>query len=506
MLQKIIAILQITLARVRLKIQRTTYQGWIRRHERDILETEPLLWQPLISVIVPVYNVERELLEACVESVRGQTYPNWELCMADDASTMDCVRETLKEYGSDERISVVWRSGNGHISRATNSALELAKGEFVAFLDCDDMLAPHALYEVVKMLNRHPGLDLLYSDEDKIDEAGTRRRYPHFKTGWSPDTLMSMMYTGHLGVYRRSIVEELGGLRVGYEGAQDYDLTLRFTERTDRIAHVPGILYHWRESARSTSADAGAKPYVMEAQRKAKEDALRRRGLAGRLEYLEGLSQFRVHYLPVKGALVSIILCSSGAEEKMCGCIDALKGETSWKGCEWLIAGPGRLPDTVRRAKGEFLLFLADDLEMITADGIERMAGHAGLAHVGAVGAKILYPDGHTICHCGVEDKPEGIEWILQGRDDRVVYDPGANRVDRNVPAVAGGCLMITREKYQGLAGGEMKDLTSGSQIGLCRCLRERGYHNVLRKDVIFHRVTYSQPGFGYCSRQPSWP
>ena len=205
------------------------YHKWIKKNEKDCYKVTKLEHNPLISVVVPVYNVKAGMLRECIKSVTGQTYTNWQLCLADDASTWEETKEVLKEYENQDKIKIVYRTENGHISKATNSALEVAEGEFVAFMDCDDTIAPNALYEVAKKLNEEPELDFIYSDEDKIDEGGGNRHFPHFKPEWSPDTLMSFMYTSHLGVYRTSLVREVGMLREGLEGAQDYDLTLRIT-------------------------------------------------------------------------------------------------------------------------------------------------------------------------------------------------------------------------------------------------------------------------------------
>ena len=229
------------------------YETWITMLEANENYDEKFEYNPKISILVPVYNVLDRHLIPCIESVLNQVYTNWELCLADDCSSWDSVRETLAKYEGNEKIKIVYRTENGHISRCTNSALEIATGEFVAFMDCDDVLRPNALYEVVKKLNENPNLDFIYSDEDKIDDDGFNRHMPHFKPDWSPDTLMSHMYTCHFGVYRRSIANEIGGLRADYEGAQDYDFTLRFTEKTNKIAHIDKILYHWRERKESTA-------------------------------------------------------------------------------------------------------------------------------------------------------------------------------------------------------------------------------------------------------------
>ena len=195
------------------------YETWITMLEANENYDEKFEYNPKISILVPVYNVLDRHLIPCIESVLNQVYTNWELCLADDCSSWDSVRETLAKYEGNEKIKIVYRTENGHISRCTNSALEIATGEFVAFMDCDDVLRPNALYEVVKKLNENPNLDFIYSDEDKIDDDGFNRHMPHFKPDWSPDTLMSHMYTCHFGVYRRSIANEIGGLRAGYEEA-----------------------------------------------------------------------------------------------------------------------------------------------------------------------------------------------------------------------------------------------------------------------------------------------
>lgn len=291
--------------------------------------------------MVPVYNVLDKQLEECVESVCNQIYDNWELVLVDDCSTWESVRTTLDKYKDNPKIKVIYREENGHISRCTNTALENATGEFVAFLDCDDVIRKNALYEVVKALNENRDLDFIYSDEDKIGDNGKHRHTPHFKPDWSPDTLMSHMYTCHFGVYRKSIADEIGGLRVGYEGAQDYDFILRFTEKTDRIAHIPKILYHWRERKESTAVSPEAKPYILEAAKKCKDDAIARRGLNAQTEYIKEIYQYRIKYLPTGNPLVSIIVPSKDNYEVLSRCISSLVELTSYKNYEIIIVDNG---------------------------------------------------------------------------------------------------------------------------------------------------------------------
>lgn len=501
------------------------YAKWITKHEKDILQTKPLKYNPLFSVIIPVYNVESKLLKECIESVREQTYKNWQICIADDASTWENVREVLERYEEDERIRIVYREKNGHISKATNSALALADGEFVAFMDCDDMLAPNALYEVAKLLNEDKRLDFIYSDEDKIDEMGRYRHYPHFKPDWSPDTLMSMMYTSHLGVYRRQLIEEVGGLREGYEGAQDYDLTLRITEKTDHIGHIAKILYHWRERKESTATDAAVKPYILEAQKKAKEDALKRRGLQGQVQLVKEAAQFRVNYKVPEKAKISIVIPSKDNYLVFKRCVESIIKKSSYSDYEIIVVDNGSSPAVrrqyteickrygmlylykkeefnfshmcnkgVEQAKGDLLLFLNDDTEVIEPDWLERMAGHAFLTHVGAVGAKLLYPDSYLIQHSGVINLKEGPSHIFCQADDRIPCEFWRNRMDFNYIGVTGACLMIQRSKFEEVGRFDEDLPVAYNDVDLCFRLVEQGYYNVQRNDVkLFHYESLSR-------------
>lgn len=507
---------------IRLK---SPYKKWIAKNEKDILQTTELEFQPLISVVVPVYNVSDAMLRDCIESVKAQTYQNWQLCMADDASTWESVRTILREYEKEERIKVVYRKENGHISQATNSAIEIADGEFLAFMDCDDTLAPNALYEVAKCLNDDPALDFIYSDEDKLDEEGKKRSYPHFKADWSPDTLMNLMYTSHLGVYRKSLVESVGGLREGFEGAQDYDLTLRITEKTEKIAHIPKVLYHWRVRSESTSADAMAKPYVMEAQKRAKEEALFRRGLKGEVEFVKEALQFRVNYHAEGDPMVSIVIPSKDNFDVFSRCVNSISDRTVYPNYEVVAVDNGSSPAAKEKyealceklhiryvyepetfnfsrmcnrgaahAKGEYVLFLNDDTEVLTKDWLNRMVGQASLAHAGAVGAKLYYPDSYLIQHCGVVNIKEGPSHLFCQADDRLVQDFGRNRMDYNYSAVTGACLMVSKGKYDAVGGYDEDLPIAYNDVDLCFKLLKAGYYNVMRNDVcLYHYESLSR-------------
>lgn len=501
------------------------YEEWISALENSETYDETFAYTPKISVIVPVYNVLDKHLIPCIESVLNQVYENWELCLADDNSTWDNVKTTLAEYETNERIKIVYRKENGHISRCTNSALEIATGEFVAFMDCDDLLRPNALYEVVKKLNEDPDLDFIYSDEDKVDDDGKNRHMPHFKPDWSPDTLMSHMYTCHFGVYRRSIVEEIGGLRTGVEGAQDYDFTLRFTEKTDKIAHIDKILYHWRERKESTAINPAAKPYILEAAKNAKLDALKRRGLSAELELVDTMYQFRVNYISKKNPLVSIVIPSKDNFDILERCIRTLTSITEYKNYEIILVDNGSNADNHTKymnlskeydihyiyepmdfnfsrmcnigasaAKGDYFLFLNDDIEIVEKEWLTRMVGHAELSHVGAVGAKLLYPENKKIQHIGVLEIFNGPVHAFSGYSDENIYYFGRNRIDYNWLAVTAACLLVDKEKFYEVGGFDEELAVAYNDVDFCFKLVEAGYYNVVRNDVVlYHHESISR-------------
>lgn len=500
------------------KNQEILYETWIEKVEACYgkIDIDALEYQPKISILVPVYNVLDKHLVPCIESVLNQEYPNWELCLADDCSTWDNVRLTLKKYENHPQVKIVYREQNGHISECTNSALAVADGEFIAFLDCDDVLAPNALSEVVKLLNENRNLDFIYSDEDKIDDNGEHRHMPHYKSDWAPDTFMSFMYTCHLAVYRTSIAKEIGGMRTGVEGAQDYDFTLRFTEKTNQIGHISKVLYHWREREESTASRAEAKDYVIEAARKSKEDALIRRGLKAELEWSNREYQFHVNYRWDVYPKVSIIIPSKDNYKVLKQCLNSLKDITMYPDYEIIVVDNGSKDEnrelyqelTTRQkaqyvyepkefnfsymcnlgashAKGDYLLFLNDDIEILDSEWLTRMVGQAMLSHTGAVGAKLLYPDKKTIQHTGVMIIPDGPVHALGGMDDTEVHGFFRNTSNYNYLAVTGACLLIDKHKFKEVDGFYEGLPVAYNDVDLCLKLAEKGYYNVVRNDVV---------------------
>ena len=513
------------------------YQVWISKNENwDVKaiqkEIQNFKYQPTISILMPVYNVEQNWLEKCIQSVQNQFYPNWELCMADDYSTDESVRPTLEKYAkSDERIKVVFRSENGHISRATNSALEIATGEFVALLDNDDELAPIAFYEVVKALNENPELDLIYSDEDKIDMQGNRFD-PAFKPDWSPDLLLGTNYISHLGVYRRSIMNEIGGFRPGFEGSQDYDLVLRFTEKTtaQRIHHIPKVLYYWRILPTSTAADQSTKGYAFEAGLKAVQEALVRRGIKGTAHHAAGNGLYDVEYEVLSTDLVSIIIPTRDGYDDMLRCLNSIVAKTSYPNYEIIVADNGSTDERMeklyakfkgqlgerfrvesidipfnysrinnlaaQKAKGKYLLFLNNDTEVITPGWITKMVSFAQFERIGMVGAKLYYPN-QTIQHAGVIVGLGGAAGHCHHTYPKGDFGYfGKLEINVNYLAVTAACCMIRKADFEQLGGFEEELTVAFNDVDLCLREYEAGHDNVWLHGVELYHYESQTRGY----------
>lgn len=512
------------------------YERWQQQHEprpsdyrrmKELVEILP--YKPLISILVPTYNTPEEFLRAAIDSVLEQIYPDWELCIADDASTQPHVRAVLEEYAAqDQRIKVLFRDANGHISRSSNSALELATGEFVALLDHDDMLRPEALYEVAWLLNRHPEADMIYSDEDKIDEFG-HRQDPFFKPDWCPDSFLTCMYTCHLGVYRRSILTKIGGFRVGYEGSQDYDLVLRFTEATDRIFHIPKVLYHWRLHQQSTASTSEAKPYAYIAAKRALTEALQRRGELATVEDVpDYLGFYHIRYQITKPSKVSIIIPTRDLGRILNQCLTSIFTKTTYPDYEVVLIDNGSVkkytqevieqwrtkePERFRcypldipfnysqinnyaasKATGEYLLFLNNDTEVITPEWLEAMVEQAQRPSIGAVGALLFYPD-DVVQHAGVVI---GIGPFAGHAFSHFAADSpgyfGQLLRSANYSAVTGACLMCRREVFEAVGGFDEALAVSLNDIDLCLKIRERGYYNLFTPHAkLYHHESKSR-------------
>ena len=487
------------------------YQAWLLRHRptpqqavamRE--ESRGFRYAPLISIITPVFNTPVAWLEAAIDSVLAQAYENWELLLIDDASTDAGTIAALPVMAArDSRIRIARLPESGGISAASNEGLVNASGEFVGLFDHDDLLEPDALYRTAKLLQTHPDADLIYSDEDKLTEHGFDA--PLFKPDWSPDFFLSYNSICHFTTLRRTLVDEVGGFRSRFDGAQDYDLFLRITERTQRIHHIPRILYHWRRSASSTSDNIRRKPKALEAGKSAIAEYLARRG-----EQAHVAVDWRTHAYWVKRDVVEpkkvcIIIPARDGIPLLSRCVDSIVNKTSYTDYEIVIVnndsetqeardyfsqlrhrllhfrGPFNFSAinnfAVERTSCPWLLFLNNDVEVIEPDWLSVMVEHVQRPEVGAVGARLLYPD-DTVQHAGVVLGVGGIaQHAFRGFP---AEDPGVNRqlqVTRNYSSVTGACLLTRRDVFDQVGGFDEERLpVTFNDVDLCLKMRRAGF------------------------------
>jgi GT2 family glycosyltransferase len=492
------------------------YQQWLKRRaltpeRRQALEEEcaSLGYCPLVSIITPVYNTEERWLREAIDSVRGQIYPHWQLCLADDASTELHVSGVLAEYaGLDDRVQVITLTENSGISGASNAALAAATGEFVAMLDHDDELQPDALLEVMKLLNHQPDLDIIYTDEDKKSRDG-RRISPFFKPDWSPNLLLSCNYIAHFLTYRRALLEKTGGFRSEFDGSQDYDLILRTSEQTSRIAHLPLPVYSWRMISGSAAASEEAKPYAYEAASRALKEAMRRRGLPGRVEDTDVPGIYHVRPQLRQQALVSVIIPTRDKAGLLHRCLTALGSHTKYPACEIIVVDSAPhepFPDELKplvttlvpyegdgfnfsrainlgaaRARGEYLLLLNDDTEATTDGWLEAMLEQALRPEVGVVGARLLGRDG--------EPQHEGIVLGIWGLPaaNLPFRHWGLGDCLRDCSAVTAACMMTRRNVFEQLNGFDEGMRLGWNDVDYCLRARQAGYAVVYTPVAVLH-------------------
>jgi O-antigen biosynthesis protein len=493
------------------------YRQWILKNEPDKdqlrnmqIEQETWSYRPKISIITPAYNPNEYDISQCIRSVLDQIYDNWELCLVDGGSDRRPVGKAIERFvATDRRIKVVLLSNNMGIAGNSNEALKLATGEYVSFLDHDDMLAPLALYEVVKLLNKDRKIDFLYSDEDKLYGHSEKRFEPRFKPDWSPDTLLSYNYACHFAVVRKKLVDEIGGFREGYDGSQDYDLILRIVERTDNIARIPKILYHWRAVKTSTASNLEVKMYAYSAAKKSIQDYLRNKGLDA--EVLDGmfLGSYRVKYKIKPFQKISIIIPTKDKVHLLRQCVSSILTKTDYKHFEILIVDnksveqktfdfynsiknegrikimrydeePFNFPAinnfAARSTDSEYLMFLNNDIEVINSEWLTAILEFAQRKDVGAVGAKLCYKN-NTIQHGGVIIGIGGVAGHSHKHFPR--SNPGyMKRLDiiQNLSAVTGACMMVRREVFDEVGGFDEKLTIAFNDVDLCLKIREKGY------------------------------
>lgn len=505
------------------------YLKWLEKNETWDDKLEKFDYNPLISICIPVYNVERKYLSECLDSILAQTYQNFEICLSNDCSTLQETIDVLNEYEQkDKRIKVYHRKENGHISKATNDALNMASGEFIGLMDNDDLLVKNALYECVKVLNTNPKIDFIYSDEDKIDLNGNRRD-PHFKSDYAPDSILGSNYICHFEIMRKSIVDEIGGFRVGLEGAQDYDIFLRFFEKTtsEKIYHIPKILYHWRMIEGSTAAEIDNKGYAIERGRQAVADSLSRRGINADVKVHPQVPYYIVEYKYSNAPLISIIIPTKDYAEVTEQCLKSIYEKTTYPNFEVILMNNSsekketfalfeKYKDNYSNfkvvdanyefnyskinnqaaavAKGEYIVLLNNDTEIITPNWLEIMVGYAMQPHIGAVGAKLLYPD-NTVQHAGVILGIGGIAqhaFIGCSRNDPGFY--GRLSVPFNYSAVTAACLMVAKSKFNEVNGLEEYLQVAFNDIDFNLKLLEKGYYNVCLNQVeLYHHESKSR-------------
>lgn len=503
--------------------QLVSYEDWIEHTEQPQVPSlaaqqaasAAWAWKPTLSVVIPTWNTDAAMLRACLDSVFAQGYPHWELCIADDASTMPHVRAILTEYAQrDARVKVDFRPANGHIVAASNSALALASGEFVVLLDHDDVLPAHALFAVAQALQERPTAQLIYSDEDKLDEEG-KRCGPYFKPDFALDLLYSQNYFSHLGVYRRELVQAVGGFRAGYEGSQDYDLVLRCVARvTDHrdILHIPQVLYHWRMAEGSTARGQDQKSYASQA------------GLRALQDYFDSIGQdvtvsetypciYRHQWtVPENPPLVSLIVPTRNGVELLRTCVESIRERTAYPNYEIIVVdNQSDCPQTLaymaqleqagharvlryaqpfnysainnfaaRHAAGSILGLVNNDVEVINPEWLTEMVSHAVRPDIGCVGAKLYYPDG-TIQHAGVVCGMGGVAAHVQRHLPKdspgyfgrlwLVYNPSA---------VTAAVMLVRKEVFDAVDGLDEEGLpVAFNDVDLCLKVQCAGYRNL---------------------------
>lgn len=510
-----------------------SYADWIAAYEfppqRRIALRRRLLAlprHPLISILLPTYNAEIKFLTAAIDSVRAQLYSNWQLCIADDASTDEQSRPYLEQLAaSDPRIQLIFRKENGHIAAASNSALALETGEWCALLDQDDLLSEDALAELACEIIAHPKAALVYSDEDKINEQD-RRFDPFFKPDWNPELFLGQNYLNHLSAYQTALLRDLGGFRDGFEGSQDYDLALRVTETVsaNKVRHIPRILYHWRAAAGSLAATTDAKPGATDGARRALSEHLSRRHIAAEVTPApDNPVRHRVVYtLPSPAPLVSAIIPMRDRVSLLKRCLAGLQERTDYQPIELVIVDHGstekparnfldqlRLQENVQvvrqegpfnfsrlinagagAARGEILALLNNDTEADGSGWLREMVSQAVQSGVGAVGARLWFQN-RTLQHGGVilglggmgghafTGAPRG----AAGYFDRLL-------LAHDCSAVTAACMVIKKEVFHALGGFDEEQFgVNYNDVDFCLRLRAQGWRVIWtpHADLVHH-------------------
>ncbi|MGN6366222.1 glycosyltransferase family 2 protein [Asticcacaulis taihuensis] len=496
--------------------ERNDYTKWLKAYGKSLQHPLPAQQKagPRISILMAVYNTDIATLKAAIDSVIMQTYPHWELCICDDASTASDVLPLLQDYASkDERIKLILREQNGHISRATNSALTLATGDYIGLLDHDDLLSKDALQFVAEAIAANPDVDIIYSDEDKIDSYGVRQT-PYFKPDFNYELFLAQNMISHFGVYRSALVRKIGGFREGLEGAQDYDLALRVLEQSDpsRVYHIPRILYHWRAIEGSTALSLDEKSYAVDAGLRAVNEHLTRLGVKANVTLAAAPSgHYRVRYeLPRPSPLISLIIPTRDRLDVLELCISSILERSTYKNIEIIIVDNGSVePEThayfaslptstvkilrddtpfnfsalnnrgVKLAQGEYVCLVNNDIEILTPDWLEELLSFAQRPDVGCVGARLWYPD-KTLQHGGIILGIGGVAGHAHKclEEDETGYFCRAIH-HQSYSAVTAACLMVRKSTYEAVGGFSEELAVAFNDVDFCLRVRAAGYRNV---------------------------
>jgi O-antigen biosynthesis protein len=495
-----------------------SYDSFIKKNDvltnKDILKIQhnitALIHKPLLSIIMPVYNPPLQFFREAIDSILAQLYPNWELCITDDASTNPEVISIINQYkNKDSRIKATFHSTNQHISAASNSALQLATGEYLVLMDHDDIMPPHALYHVATEINQHPDSCIIYSDEDKINEYGIRFD-PYFKPHWNEDLFYSQNIISHLGVYKTSLIKEISGFRIGYEGSQDYDLALRCLKKINKnqIRHIPKVLYHWRAHAESTAFQADVKEYANTTGLKALSDYFKQTNITVKPSDMSGMYRRLQRPLPSRAPLVSLIIPTRDKAKLLKKCISSLLSKTNYPNVEIIIVDNQSTEDetlnylehieehanvrvikypqnfnfsainnfAVKQAYGELIGFINNDIEVISPEWLDEMVSNAIRPEVGAVGAKLLYAN-NTIQHAGV------ILGIGGMADHAHKFLPendagyfGRANLQQEFSAVTAACMVMRKEVFVQAGMFDEVNLTVAfNDVDLCLKVKDLG-------------------------------
>ena len=488
------------------------YEQWYENHkalpeELEKQKNEKWKRKPLISIVVPVYNTPQVFLRQMIESVQNQSYSEWELCIGNASPENKEMKKILEEYKNDARIKEVEIPENKGISQNTNRAMEIASGELIGLLDHDDLLAPNALYEIAKAVNEHLDAEVIYTDEDKVTTDLKEHFQPHLKPDFNLDLLRSNNYICHFFVASRDLIKRVGGFRPEFNGAQDYDLILRCTERAKQIVHIPKILYHWRVHKASTADNPASKMYAFDAGKRAIEEHLVRCRTKGTVQHTKDLGFYRVKYEICGEPLVSIIIPNKDQSEALKKCLDSIREKTSYRNYEIIIVeNNSEEPETfafykkiagekikvvtwegefnysainnfgVRHARGDYLLLLNNDVEIINGDWLTEMLSHCQRKEVGIVGAKLYYPD-NTIQHAGIIIGIGGVAGsVFVGLPRAFSGYLHKASIQLDLSAVTAACMLVKRSVFEQVGGLEEKLKVAFNDVDFCLRVREKGY------------------------------